>query len=141
MGHKATLVFLLKYLLGMVFLYAGTGKFLEHEDFYLNLYNMPLLPTYPFLPGFLSWAIAGVELLTGLWLLLPAYTRQSLGWASGVLILYTVYILALLWWAPSLPCSCMGVIKDASWEQHLILTLCCLGMGLGGFVMRMKQKR
>jgi hypothetical protein len=37
--------------------------------------------------------------------------------------IFTVYIGCMLLFAPDLPCSCGGIIRQLSWKQHLLLNL------------------
>ena len=112
----------LRYLLGGLFLYAGLTKLLEGDLFYNSLYNAPLIPQHEGLISILAWGIPLFEFFIALFLFCSKYLKTALSVVTGVLAVYTVYIIYVLWFAPYVPCSCFGIIKGATWLQHLIFT-------------------
>ncbi|MFD2433755.1 MauE/DoxX family redox-associated membrane protein [Mesonia maritima] len=90
----------------------------------------------------LAWSLPFLEISIALSLLVQHYIKPSLLVVVGLLSLYAVYIVALLWWAPYQPCSCGGVSSLLSWKQHLLLN----GVGIafafmGLYVIRARKKR
>ncbi|MEQ8421197.1 MAG: hypothetical protein RIB64_14400, partial [Arenibacter algicola] len=48
----------------------------------------------------------------------------------GLMLLFTGYTVAIVFFAPYRPCSCGGVISLLSWEQHLVLNAILLLLAL-----------
>ncbi|MGO2358390.1 MAG: MauE/DoxX family redox-associated membrane protein [Mesonia sp.] len=121
MKAHAHILQLIRYIFLLLFFYAGLTKLLEGELFYDNLYNSPLLPKNSILISILAWGIPLLEMGIALCLLFPKYLKPVLKGIISLLVIYSIYIAAILWWSPYQPCSCGGVSKLLSWEQHLLL--------------------
>lgn len=110
----------------LLFTYAGLSKFLEWEEFYLNLLNSPLLPVPETWTVLASWGLPVTELFLVVLLIYPKTKLIALCMSIGILSLYILYLLALIFLAPYQPCSCGGIIALLTWEQQLWFTLGCL---------------
>ncbi|MDX1365731.1 MAG: hypothetical protein R3243_16110, partial [Arenibacter latericius] len=51
-----------------------------------------------------------------------------------LMILFVGYTVAVLFFAPTLPCSCGGIISLLSWEQHLVFNLVFLLLSIVGII-------
>jgi hypothetical protein len=40
-----------------------------------------------------------------------------------MMIIFTIYILAIIRFSKHLPCSCGGIISELSWKEHLFLNV------------------
>lgn len=107
-----------KFLLVLLFVYAGSSKLLAHELFLNQLSQIAFIkkiasPFSVFLPV--------LEIGTGL--LIAFNNTQLLGFwiASLLMTAFTIYIAGMLILKSSLPCTCGGVITSMTWKQHLIL--------------------
>lgn len=130
MKAHAHILQLIRYTFLLLFFYAGLTKLLEGELFYDNLYNSSLLPKNSILISILAWGIPLLEIGIALSLLFTKYLRLLLMAVVGLLSIYSIYVAAILWGSPYQPCSCGGVSKLLSWEQHLVLNGVgvCLGL-------------
>ncbi len=116
-----------------LFTYAGLTKLLEGHLFYDNINNSPILGGKA-MASFASWAIPLSELAVAL-LLIWKKTRLTGFYGAGILmLLFTGYTIAIVFFAPYLPCSCGGVISLLSWDQHLILNLVLFFLALQGII-------
>lgn len=80
---------------------------------------------------FLSIGIPVVELLVVLLMVIPKYRLLGLKLATGLMIVFTGYILmALVGVFKDMPCSCGGVISSLSWKNHMILNVGFLLLGV-----------
>ena len=122
-GLKIVVITASKYLLVILFMYAGITKLLDRQAFYTSLLNSPLIPDHKEFINGLSWFVPAVELLLAAILLLTKKLKKAFIGAAILLSIYTLYISSILWLAPYIPCSCAGIIKGASWLQHLIFTV------------------
>lgn len=121
----------------LLFTYAGVSKLLEQEKFYLNLLNSPLLPVPALWIVLASWGLPLLELFLVFLLVYPKTKLIGVYSSIGLLSLYTLYLLALLFLAPYQPCTCGGIIGLLSWEQQLWFTLGC--MGFAGLTLYLKK--
>ena len=127
--HKGIIVGTISILFVLLFAYAGLTKFLEGHRFYDNIRNSPILGGET-MASLASWMVPLAELAVAL-LLVRTRTRL-LGFygAMGLMLLFTGYTMAIVFFAPNRPCSCGGVISLLSWEQHLVLNLALLLLAL-----------
>jgi len=113
-------------LLVLLFSYTSFGKIFALEAFKGTLYNQPFphVLTTP-----LIYLIPAAELLTAIALLLEKTRKSGLYSALILLIIFTLYITAiLLHLFHKTPCSCGGIFRDLSWRQHLWLNLLLTGL-------------
>ncbi len=122
-----------------LFAYAATEKILDYSNFSYQLGR------FPFFPVFLNqtaWLIPLVEYLAIFLLLFPSLRLAGLYLASGLMVLFTVYLGGVILFAPKIPCSCGGILEQLSWGKHILFNLCWILLGLAGIVLEKKyQKR
>ncbi len=117
----------------ILFTYAAVSKLLDHKNFTLLLTQSPFLGAYA---NLLSWGIPAIELMIASLLVFPKLNLEGL-WGSLILmVLFTTYIIIVLNFSESIPCSCGGIISSLSWKQHLyfnigFIVLAAIGVVLG----------
>lgn len=126
---SATLVFL--------FVYAAVSKLIEHNTFLYTLKNSVPLAQYS---DIISWTIPVIELIISVAVFIPKFRKFGLLCSSILLIIFTTYIAYMLLFAPHLPCSCGGVLKEMTWKQHLLFNICCTGLALFAWSLSSKNK-
>jgi len=108
-------------LLVFLFVYAAISKLADFTGFRADMKNQPL-PS--FTKPILVWAVPASELIITALLIFDT-TRLAGLYASLVLMaaftFYTAVI--LLHFFKYIPCSCGGIIKNLSWQQHLVFNL------------------
>jgi len=99
-----------------LFVYAATAKLLNLNLFLFHLETYPWIRHLSMVVG---WGVPLVELgVAGL--LLSGKGRLAGFYASlALMIVFTVYLVAMLNSGSHLPCSCGGVIQSLSWHQHI----------------------
>lgn len=104
----------------LLFVYTGISKLIGYYLFYEQLTKIPLLQN---IATPLSIAIPGIELVTAIALVVKKW--EITGWWLSALLLsmFTLYIAVMMLFAPSLPCSCGGIISSLSWQQHLWINI------------------
>ncbi|WP_251795685.1 MULTISPECIES: MauE/DoxX family redox-associated membrane protein [unclassified Arenibacter] len=137
--HRRTIVEVISLLFIILFAYAGLTKFLEGHRFYDNIRNSPILggETMAFLA---SWMVPLAELAVALLLVRTRTRLMGLYGAMGLMLLFTGYTMAIVFFAPYKPCSCGGVISLLSWEQHLVLNVALLLLALPAILFSPKHK-
>jgi uncharacterized membrane protein YphA (DoxX/SURF4 family) len=115
-----------------LFLYTGTSKFLDFKGFTADMNNQPF-PNW--MTPYLVWSLPTIEIAISIGLMLNKTRRAALYSAMILMILFTVYTGAvLLHFFPYVPCSCGGVIKLLSWNQHLLFDMFFVILAIIGIV-------
>jgi uncharacterized membrane protein YphA (DoxX/SURF4 family) len=99
-----------------LFASAAYGKITDHETFVKGLSKVS------FIGGaavYLAWFVPIAEIIVCVLLLVPATCKWGLYGFTGLMMVFTGYILSMLFWAEKLPCHCNLIIEKLSWGQHL----------------------
>jgi putative oxidoreductase len=133
---KSAIISIISALLVLLFLYTSVHKFINFKGFVHDLNNQPF-PNW--LTPFLSWTLPTAEIVISLALIVDRTRRIGL-YASAVLMLaFTLYTAAvLLGLFHRMPCSCGGVIRNLTWEQHLVFNIFFLLLPILGIVLLRK---
>lgn len=140
-SFKSGYILLCRSLFIVLFMYAGLTKLLEVDLFYDNLYNSPLLPKSETLLYIMTWTIPLIEIIIAIALCFNSFNKKALISIILLLGIYSIYIAAILWIAPYQPCSCGGVVRLLSWEEHLILNALSIGLALSCLRLHLKKIR
>jgi hypothetical protein len=104
-------------LLILLFSYTAINKFAGLHSFTMTLGKAPVIKQGAAVIAFLLPTIETIIVL----LLFFERTKLKGLYASLLLLLvFTVYLVGIILFAPSLPCSCGGVISKMSWRQHVV---------------------
>lgn len=122
----------------ILFFYAGFSKLIDGNSFYNNLNNSPVLVGST-IASIAEWIVPLAELLVGFLLFWPKTRVKGMVGVITLLLLFTAYIVAILFFSPYIPCSCGGVIAQLSWEQHLIFNILCIGLAAFNLWLLMMQ--
>jgi uncharacterized membrane protein YphA (DoxX/SURF4 family) len=119
-------------LLVFLFVYASVSKFANWTTFVGDMNNQP----FPaFVKPILVWAVPLAEL--AIVTLLIFDTTRLLGLYASLLLMvaFTFYTgVVLMHFFKYIPCSCGGIIKDLSWQQHLVFNLFFVVISLIGIL-------
>jgi putative oxidoreductase len=108
-------------LLILLFIYTGFSKLFGLEKFTGTMYNQPIPHG---LAAALAIIIPATEIITAICLLFQRSQRAGLYIAFGLLTVFTLYVGAiLLHFFPRIPCTCGGIFRWLSWQQHLWVNL------------------
>ena len=138
--HKGIIVGTISILFVLLFAYAGLTKFLEGHRFYDNIRNSPILGGET-LASLASWMVPLAELAVALLLVRSRTRLMGFYGAMGLMLLFTGYTMAIVFFAPYRPCSCGGVISLLSWEQHLVLNILFLFLAILSIVLSLKEQK
>lgn len=106
-----------RYLLIFLFTYTGMSKLIDHDTFKASILQSQVIRNQE---AIISWLIPVSELLIVAILLSSKYIRIGLLLSLVLMILFTAYIAYMLLFIPALPCSCGGILKELSWNNHLL---------------------
>lgn len=104
----------------ILFTYAAVSKLIDFETFRIQLGQSPFLSPYAWL---LAWGIPLIEIIVALMFFSSKLRLVALYASLLLMILFTVYITSVLFFADSIPCSCGGVLASLSWNEHLVFNL------------------
>ena len=117
---KKILVEIVAFLFMLLFFYAAFNKLAEYQKFRIQVGQSPLLTGFGSVipPG-----VIGVEIVTGVMLMVPALRLAALYISFSLMVMFSVYIIAILNFSPYVPCSCGGVLEKLSWSEHLVFNV------------------
>jgi putative oxidoreductase len=125
-------------LLILLFMYTALSKLLDFNIFKAVLEQSPLIGNKA---AVVALALPITELIISLLLLVPR-TRLQGFYASGILMTaFTLYLGYMIVFTPRLPCNCGGVLKQMTWNQHLVFNIFFLLLSLTGVVLERKRIR
>jgi uncharacterized membrane protein YphA (DoxX/SURF4 family) len=124
----------------VLFVYAGLTKLMEGDMFYNNIRNSPILGGKT-MASLGSWLVPMTELTVALLIVWPKTRLKGLFGALGLMLLFTGYTVAILFFAPYIPCSCGGVISLFSWEQHLVFNIVFLLLAVAGIGLSLREQK
>ncbi len=58
--------------------------------------------------------------------------------ALALMSLFTAYIIAILNFSDTIPCSCGGVLEKMSWNEHLVFNIIFMLMAIIAIVLQTK---
>lgn len=138
--HKRAIVEVICYLFIILFVYAGLTKLMEGNNFYNTILNSPISGGKT-MASLGSWLVPLIELSVALLIAWPRTRLQGLYGALALMLLFTGYTVAILYFATYIPCSCGGVISLLTWEQHLVFNIVFLGMAVLGIVLFRRERK
>lgn len=118
-------------LLALLFIYAAVSKFLDFENFQVQLAQSPLLSAYA---GIISYLILIIEFSVAIALCLPKSRLIALYGSLALMVAFTIYIFLILNYSDFIPCSCGGILEKLGWKEHLIFNICFVLLSLGAIL-------
>ncbi|TXD81187.1 hypothetical protein ESY86_18615 [Subsaximicrobium wynnwilliamsii] len=104
-------------LFSILFIYAGTSKLLDFQNFKTQLGQSPILTAYA---EYVSWGIPSIEFILAGLLLFTKQILLGLYASYALMVMFTAYIIIILNFSDYIPCSCGGVLESLGWTEHLI---------------------
>jgi uncharacterized membrane protein YphA (DoxX/SURF4 family) len=132
---KRVIVDLICYLYVLLFLYAATSKLLDYENSELQMSRSPIISDYAF---FLVWFVPAIEILISILLIVPRTILLGLYLSAALMCAFTIYIIAILNFSKTIPCSCGGVLSSLTWSQHLIFNIVFIFLGFATILLKEK---
>ncbi|MHA7865006.1 MauE/DoxX family redox-associated membrane protein [Flagellimonas marinaquae] len=135
-GIHSKLVTLFSLLLTLLFAYTAVSKLIELDTFQWRLERIPFIAPYASL---ISWSVPFLELIIAGLLWLPRYKIMALYASFMLLGIFTLYIVLVLKFSDSIPCSCGGVISALGWTDHILLNVSFMVLALLGILWSKKK--
>jgi hypothetical protein len=121
----------------LLFAYTGAAKLAEVHQFNEQLTSSPLLGS---IAGVISWALPIGELLLAIGLLIPATRLKALYATFGLMSLFTIYVIVLLFIDKHISCSCGGIVEELTPTQHIIFNSACVILSILGILIVRRQQ-
>jgi hypothetical protein len=124
---KESLIICIRFVCMFLFLYTAYAKIIDHDHFLKGLSKVHIISGFAV---YISWLVPLAEIITSILLLIPQFAKWGLYAFTGLMTLFTGYILSVLLWEKELPCSCGGVIEKLSWSQHIWFNLAFIAIAI-----------
>lgn len=125
--NKAIINEIICVLLILLYSYTAFSKSLHYESFVRVLERSPLIGKGAATAG---WLLPTAEFSVALLLLFPQTRKSGLFFSAALLLLFTGYLIYMVLFASTLPCSCGGVISKMTWKQHIFFNLFIIGINI-----------
>jgi hypothetical protein len=123
---------IISFLFILLFVYAALTKLLDFENFKVQLANSPILTK---ISGFIAVFIPATEILTALFLAKSRFRMTALYSSLALMTVFTSYIIAILQFSYTIPCSCGGVLSRLTWQDHLVFNIGFLVLAAAGILL------
>lgn len=127
---------LITYLFILLWLYAAANKLMDFQKFKVQIGQSPILTDYA-VP--IAWIIPGLEILIAIVLVFETTRLAGLYASFGLMTMFTAYIVIILGFSESIPCSCGGILEKMGWTEHLVFNSCFVLLALTGVIIETKS--
>lgn len=126
------------FILILIWAYTFASKIFDFDTFDRQIKGAYLLSVGGYvLPYILQFIHLGMVVL----LLNKNWRRLGLPTSLSVLTLYTAYLVYILKFAPSIPCSCIAVMGGMNWNDQLYFNFIALAINIIGLITFFSLKR
>lgn len=132
---RSIIVDVICYLFVLLFLYAATSKLMEYDKFLLQMGKSPIITDFA---NILVWLVPTLEIAISISLMFEKTRLMGLYAAFALMLLFTLYIYAILNYSDFIPCSCGGVLQKMTWNQHLVFNIVFVALGIVGILLQEK---
>ena len=130
---KTIITEIITLLLVMLFLYTGISKLSNYSLFKEQISTSPLLVS---LARYIALALPWIEFAIVLILVIPRYRFFGLITSLILMFIFTAYVVCILLFNETLPCSCGGVLEEMSWQQHVVFNFTFTALTLVGIILQ-----
>jgi hypothetical protein len=123
-------------LLILLFAYTAISKLLDYTSFKSVLHKSPLMGG---MAGLVALALPITEGLVAVLLFIPRTRIWGFYSSVALMSVFTLYLAYMISFTPKLPCSCGGVLKQMTWNQHLLFNVFFLAIAATGLVLERKR--
>ena len=123
-------------LLILLFGYAAVSKLLVYPKFVSQIGQSPVLQG---MSPYIAWVIPAIELGICMLLILPKWKLTGFYAATGLMLVFTIYVLVIMYLSPIVPCSCGGILNGLGWKSHLVFNILFTGIACTGLLVEKRQ--
>jgi len=128
---------IIAYFFIFLFLYTGAIKLTEIQTFKQQLSSSPLMSS---MAGVVSWSLPIGEILLAVALFIPKTRLKAMYVTAGLMTLFTVYVIIVLFIDNQITCSCGGIIEELTPKQHVAFNSACVILAIIGILTLRKQQ-
>ena len=136
---KSIIVDIITYFFVLLFVYTGIAKLTEIHLVKEQMLSAPLLGS-PALAGIITWALPIGEIILAIALAIPKFQLKALYVTFGLMTLFTIYVVIILFMDNHLSCSCGGIIEELSPKQHVLFNISCVILCLVAILVHRRQQ-
>lgn len=129
---------ILVYLFILLFVYTATSKIYGFREFNSVLYSIPLFGSAHFI---LAVLIISLQLVIGFLLIIPSTKSLGLYATLILLVIFTVYLIYMVSFAATLPCSCAGISANLTWKNQIWLNIILIVLAGFGILTNQYKKQ
>lgn len=133
---KMIIIDIVVYLFVILFMYTAASKLLTIESFASTLAKSPLIGRYNLI---VAWAIPVIEVVISFLLIIPHVKKWGLYASFFLMLVFTAYLIYMVFSGSKLPCHCGGVISDMTWQQHIWFNLGFVGIAIVGLALNLQK--
>lgn len=122
----------------LLFLYAAVSKLIDYDNSELQMAKSPIITEFA---AILVWLVPAVEIIIAIMVMIPKTIMLGLYTALALMSMFTAYIIAILNFSDTIPCSCGGVLNQLSWTEHLIFNLAFIIMAMMAILLQTKTSK
>ncbi|WP_414017898.1 MauE/DoxX family redox-associated membrane protein [Chitinophaga sancti] len=111
----------------LLFTYAAVSKLTDVQNFKTQISQSPLLTPFG---ATIMWVIPTIEFIIVGLLLFNKTRMTGLYFSYGLMVIFTMYIIAITQFSTFIPCSCGGILQQMTWNQHLFFNLIFVVLGI-----------
>ena len=119
-----------------LFLYTSLSKFFTFNTFVWDLGRDPYIGHHFAKLG--AIIIPSIEVIAAVLIVLPKTRVWGLYSALALMLMFTMYVGWMIQ-SPIRHCTCGGVLRQMTWQQHLWFNVCCTLISLMGIIMLRQQ--
>ena len=117
-----------KWVLFVIFMYAGLDKLINFNSHFLSLSKMPAIGNY--INFYTALLLPISEIVLALWLYFKEHEENPYLMSFGMMFSFTIYISYLFIFMPLMSCACAGIISFMGFKAHLIMNIILAIMSL-----------
>lgn len=129
---KSLLVDIITYCYILLFVYAAANKLIDVQKFEVQIGQSPILRDFA---PVLAWAVPLSEIVIVVLLTFRKTMLYGLYASLGIMVMFTLYIIAILNFSASIPCSCGGILENMKWHEHLIFNIVFVLIALAAIIL------
>lgn len=133
---KAVITNIIATLFIFLFVYAAANKIIDYQQFKIQLAQSPLLTSFA---ATVAWIVPSIEIIIATGLSIARFRSCSFYASFFLMLLFTLYIIAITQFSDYIPCSCGGVLEHMSWNQHLAFNVIFVFLAIVGIYLDPNQ--
>lgn len=135
---RTTIIEAIIFLYAVLFIYTGISKLIDFSAFRESIAESSMLTPFASL---IAWTVPIIEFAIILLLITPRWRLKGLYVTLILMSIFTIYVIALLIFSPTLPCSCGGIIQHLSWTQHIVFNCFFIVLAIWGISLQKRENK